>query len=210
IILCGGAVLFWALFTTRWRDALRLLHPAGIITFCVTALPWYILCASRNPDFFRVFIVEHNFKRYLTPEFQHIQPFWFYVPILALGLAPWVFLLLATRIGNSFEGSHAVEVFLLCFLLFTFIFFSASQSKLPGYILPAIPPVSVLIARAVANAQKARAIGVWAIGAVGSLFTLEAGLVLFSLRSSENWVQELQLPKLGAYFHVLSFGIGGL
>jgi 4-amino-4-deoxy-L-arabinose transferase-like glycosyltransferase len=30
IILCGGAVFFWALATRRWRDTLRLLHPAGI------------------------------------------------------------------------------------------------------------------------------------------------------------------------------------
>ncbi|PYT43588.1 MAG: hypothetical protein DMG47_13030 [Acidobacteria bacterium] len=71
IILCGGVVFFWALFTKRWRDAFRLLHPAAMASFCLTALPWYILCARRNPDFFRIFIIEHNFKRYLTPEFQH-------------------------------------------------------------------------------------------------------------------------------------------
>ena len=80
IILCGGAVFFWALFTKRWRDAFRLFHLAAIAAFCLTALPWYILCARRNPDFFRIFIIEHNFKRFLTPEFQHIQPFWFYIP----------------------------------------------------------------------------------------------------------------------------------
>jgi 4-amino-4-deoxy-L-arabinose transferase-like glycosyltransferase len=67
IILSGGAVFFWAYFTRRWRDAFRLLHPAAIASFCATALPWYILCARRNPDFLRVFIIEHNFKRYLTP-----------------------------------------------------------------------------------------------------------------------------------------------
>src|SRR5579883_2804694 len=73
IILSGGAVLLWASFTRRWRDAFRCLHPIAIASFCVAALPWYILCARRNPDFFRVFILEHNFKRFLTPEFQHIQ-----------------------------------------------------------------------------------------------------------------------------------------
>src|SRR5262249_38773883 len=41
LILCGGPVFFWAVFTKRWRDALRLLHPAAIAAFCVTALPWY-------------------------------------------------------------------------------------------------------------------------------------------------------------------------
>src|SRR6202795_4673309 len=89
IILCGGAVFVWALFTKRWLDALRLLPPAAFIAFCATALPWYIVCARRTPDFFRIFIIEHNFKRFLTPEFQHIQPFWFYVPVLLLALLPW-------------------------------------------------------------------------------------------------------------------------
>src|SRR5262249_5340484 len=94
IILIGGGVFFWALFTKRWRDAFRLLHPIAIVSFCATALPWYILCAQRNPDFFRVFIIEHNFKRYLTPEFQHIQPFWYYVPVLLAMFFPWIAILL--------------------------------------------------------------------------------------------------------------------
>src|SRR5690242_8540344 len=94
IILSGGAVFFWALFTKRWRDAFRLLHPIAIVSFCATALPWYILCARRNPDFFRVFIIEHNFNRFLTPEFHHIQPFWYYGPVLLIAFVPWTPLLL--------------------------------------------------------------------------------------------------------------------
>src|SRR5207248_1801785 len=94
IVLCGGAVFFWALLTKRRQDALRLLHPVAIAAFCATALPWYVLCARRNADFLRVFLIEHNFKRYLTPEFQHIQPFWFYVPVLLAALLPWLPLIL--------------------------------------------------------------------------------------------------------------------
>ncbi len=74
IILSGGAVFLWAAFTKRWRDAFRCLHPAAIIVFCLTALPLVHPLCPRNPDFFRIFIIEHNFKRFLTPEFQHIQP----------------------------------------------------------------------------------------------------------------------------------------
>ena len=57
------------------------------------ALPWYILCAMRNPDFLRVFIFQHNFERYLTPLFQHRQPFWFFIPITLLAILPWTALL---------------------------------------------------------------------------------------------------------------------
>ena len=91
LILAGGAILLWAALTKRWREALRLFHPIAIATFFLTCLPWYVLCARRNPEFFRVFIIEHNFKRYLTPEFQHIQPFWYYLPITIMALLPWLF-----------------------------------------------------------------------------------------------------------------------
>ncbi len=153
IVLSGGAVLLWAACTKRWRDALSCLHPLAIASFCLTALPWYILCAHRNPDFFRIFIIEHNFKRYLTLEFQHIQPFWFYIPILLIAFVPWTSLLL----WSGWQGLRHVRdarmipsfpFFLLSWAAFCLAFFSTSQSKLPGYILPAIPPIGLLIARA--------------------------------------------------------------
>jgi 4-amino-4-deoxy-L-arabinose transferase-like glycosyltransferase len=147
IILCGGAIFFWALFTKRWRDALRLFHPAAIAAFCVTALPWYILCARRNTDFFRIFIIEHNFKRYLTPEFQHIQPFWFYGPIIFLSIFPWSFLAvlgLVDLLRLNLPAKEPTSWFLLSWSAFTVFFFTISQSKLPGYILPALPPLVFL------------------------------------------------------------------
>src|SRR6266403_3015473 len=114
IILSGGAVFFWAIFTKRWRDAFRLFHPAAIASFCLTALPWYILCARRNPDFFHIFIIEHNFKRYLTPEFQHLQPLWFYIPILLIAFLPWVATLIwSASLGFRGRGHHRLTSFLL-------------------------------------------------------------------------------------------------
>jgi 4-amino-4-deoxy-L-arabinose transferase-like glycosyltransferase len=159
IILSGGAVFFWALFTKRWRDAFRLLHPVAIAAFSFTALPWYILCARRNPDFFRVFIIEHNFKRYFTPEFQHIQPFWFYGPILIAAFLPWTlgFILQfqwdkvpSPKPGNELQ----INLFFLSFGLCPLLFFSVSQSKLPGYIMPAVPPLTCLLASRVACALQ--------------------------------------------------------
>ena len=152
IILCGGAVFFWAMFTKRWRDAFRLFHPAAIAAFCLTALPWYILCARRNPDFFRIFIIEHNFKRFLTPEFQHIQPFWFYGAVLLIALLPWTALGVWSLVVGSVQFWRSKQLspnshFFLTWALFCLLFFSISKSKLPGYILPAIPAIVVLMTR---------------------------------------------------------------
>lgn len=153
IILSGSSVLLWAAFTKRWRDAFRCLHPVAIVSFCSTALPWYILCERRNPDFFRVFIIEHNFKRFLTPEFQHLQPFWYYIPILLLAFLPWALALLTAAWLGIFRYARGQRIspptsFLLCWAVFCVVFFSISKSKLPGYILPAIPAIGLLLARA--------------------------------------------------------------
>jgi 4-amino-4-deoxy-L-arabinose transferase-like glycosyltransferase len=151
IILSGGAVFFWALFTKRWRDAFRLFHPVAIASFSLTALPWYVLCAHRNADFFRIFIIEHNFKRYLTPEFQHIQPFWFYLPVQLVAFLPWTGILVWTAVagGVRYAKSRMLSpptAFLLCWSLFVILFFTLSKSKLPGYILPAVPALALLLA----------------------------------------------------------------
>ncbi len=152
IILSGGAIFFWALFTKRWRDAFRLFHPVALVSFCATALPWYILCARRNPDFFRIFIIEHNFKRFLTPEFQHIQPFWFMRPILcAVYFLGRIFFVwgavqeVSAKMRQKLQPRH-FDVCSYVWSAFPILFFTVSKSKLPGYILPAIPAIVALLA----------------------------------------------------------------
>src|ERR1041384_5421122 len=169
-ILTGGAVFFWATFTKRWRDAFRLLHPAAIASFCLTALPWYILCARRNPDFFRIFIIEHNFKRYLTPQFQHLQPFWFYGVVLPVAFLPWITVLVWSAVSRIRKRpSQPLTLFLISWSAFCIVFFSISQSKLPGYILPAIPAIGLLLARAVQSRQPSQTTTWRIFAAAGSL-----------------------------------------
>jgi 4-amino-4-deoxy-L-arabinose transferase-like glycosyltransferase len=205
VVLSGGAVLLWAIFTKRWRDALRCFHPVGITGFSVTSLPWYILCARRNPDFFRVFIIEHNFKRYLTPEFQHIQPFWFYLPVLLIAFLPWTATLVwaaarESRILWKDRRLSAIAVFLMSWACFCFLFFSASQSKLPGYILPAIPPIGLLLAVSCVRlpAQKQRVFR-W-LHVVLGLIAIASATALFS-----NWFvrTSIELPRARAAALVL-------
>ncbi len=191
VVLAGGAIGIWALATKRWRDAFRLAHPIAIATFCVIALPWYVLCAIRNPDFIHIFIFQHNFERYLTPLFQHRQPFWYFAPILILGLLPWTVGLWRAaqeglRLWREKSWSDSPGFFFACWAAFPFLFFSFSQSKLPGYILPAILPLALLIAigfgrtfysSAVSEARRASARLVnFSIGATWIVMALSAAL----------------------------------
>jgi 4-amino-4-deoxy-L-arabinose transferase-like glycosyltransferase len=166
VLLAGGAMALWALATSRWRAAFRLMHPVAIGAFCVVALPWYVLCASRNPDFIRIFIFQHNFQRYLTPVFQHKQPFWFFGWITLLAMLPWTVLLIPAaqeglRLWREKTWRDSPGFFFACWAIFPILFFSASQSKLPGYILPAIPALALLCSVGVARAfQRSRAASV--------------------------------------------------
>lgn len=151
ILLAGGSVALWALATRKWRAAFRLAHPVAIVACCVVALPWYAICAYRNPDFLRVFILQHNFERYLTPLFRHQQPFWFFGPIVLLALLPWTILLWPAaqeglRLWRDKAWHNSPGFFFACWAVFPVLFFSLSQSKLPSYILPAIPAITLLCA----------------------------------------------------------------
>jgi 4-amino-4-deoxy-L-arabinose transferase-like glycosyltransferase len=180
IILAGGATLLWAALTRQWLAPFRFLHPLVIAAFCATSLPWYVLCAMRNPDFLRVFIWQHNFERYLTPVFEHRQPFWFYGYILLLAVFPWIFFF-CTALFDAFlrlkrrAPLESIDTFFACWAIFPVLFFSLSRSKLPGYILPAIPPLIILLGRWVSRTMESKPrIMRSVIGWTGALLLLAA------------------------------------
>ena len=162
VILAGGAIGIWALATQNWRAAFRLGHPVGIAAFCLVALPWYAVCARRNPDFLKVFIFQHNFERYLTPVFQHKQPFWFFGPITVLALLPWTVFSIGSlqegmRLWREKSWASSPGFFFACWAVFPIVFFSFSQSKLPSYILPAVPALALITCLGAIRAfQRAR------------------------------------------------------
>jgi 4-amino-4-deoxy-L-arabinose transferase-like glycosyltransferase len=103
----------------------------------------------RNPQFVRVFIFEHNLERYSTNLFQHRQPFWYFIPVVLIAILPWVVFAIAAlvrAIRESIQTRSSFELFFALWAIVPVVFFSFSQSKLPGYILPAIPAFAILTA----------------------------------------------------------------
>jgi 4-amino-4-deoxy-L-arabinose transferase-like glycosyltransferase len=189
VILAAGAIGLWALATGRWREALKLAHPVAIVSFCIVALPWYVICALRNPDFLRVFIFQHNFERYLTPMFQHKQPFWFFGPIFIAAMLPWAILLWPTiqeglELWREKSWRDSPGFFFACWTFFPIFFFSLSQSKLPSYILPAIPSAALLCAVAMVRTfedGRRRVLPV-AIGLAATWIALAIAALIFMRR----------------------------
>ena len=140
----------FALTQRSWRIITGSLWPPAVALFLAIASPWYVLVQLRNPQFFHVFILEHNLARFGTNMFHHPEPFWYYLPVSLLAWLPWVVFVVAAiawSIRNlSAPESDTLNLFLLIWIPAVIIFFSISNSKLPGYILPAIPPGILLLA----------------------------------------------------------------
>ncbi|HEX8501000.1 MAG TPA: glycosyltransferase family 39 protein [Pyrinomonadaceae bacterium] len=151
VVIPSGVVVVYFVLRRRWPGLLRLGVLWGAPLALLAAATWYGPVTARHGHaFVDEFFVQHHFARYVSNRFHHPQPFWFYVPVL-LGLAlPWTFFLLGGVAGAAGVNARAedaaskLRVLALAWLLVPLLFFSASGSKLPGYVLPAVPGAALL------------------------------------------------------------------
>ena len=124
----------------------------GLPFALIVATCWYGPMIYRHGGtFIDQFIVQHHFARFLSNKYHHPQPFYFYVPVMLLMALPWTVVLLAGFASSrrwSWRGRGPVDlmrVFALSWVVVPLVFFSLSKSKIPGYILPALPAAALLI-----------------------------------------------------------------
>lgn len=157
--LAAVVLVFFAAVMREARLIVRTLWLPGILLFCAVALPWYVAVQLQNPRFFREFILEHNLARFSSDLYHHRQPFWYYLPVTALAIVPWTVFVIAAvahslRVWWAERRTVRTEpdlelqfrIFACCWLIVPVVFFTISQSKLPGYILPVLPAGAVLLA----------------------------------------------------------------
>ncbi len=165
LLLPGLVVVVFLLLTDHWRSWLRWRSLLAMVAlFLGVSAPWYTAAAVVNGgDFLGGFLGFSNLQRFTTVLYDHPGPPWFYLPWLVLLVLPWsLFLPLAIaaqgfwrlrrwRSGSANpadeEGAPAeLGLFLLLWMVLVVAFFSAAATKLPGYILPALPAASLLVA----------------------------------------------------------------
>jgi 4-amino-4-deoxy-L-arabinose transferase-like glycosyltransferase len=157
-----------------WRIAFRD-QLAFVAVVLAVGLPWYVLVCCRLPEFARHFLWEHNVLRFAQP-FDHVQPVWFYLPILLGGLLPVALLgpglmrFLLSGQSRDVESRSPELGYLLLAAGSCVLFFSLSGCKLPTYVLPAFAPLCLAAGCGIAarHWQQHRALPIM-LGACGLL-----------------------------------------
>ncbi len=155
VALAGLVALAYVATVGEWQPLKRLLWNPALLVYFGVAAPWYLLCFQQNGyGFIEEFFLRHNLQRFTSAAIGHPQPFWFYVPVLAAGIFPWTPLLLLPLLEIVRKGLRSVlanrqTAFLFYWVVLPFAFFSISRNKLPGYLLPVLPPLTLWIAHIV-------------------------------------------------------------
>jgi 4-amino-4-deoxy-L-arabinose transferase-like glycosyltransferase len=174
LLVLGGLILA----TRQWRSAREMVSPLALGAFVVVSAPWYIaILVDQGRNFIDVFVLDHNLQRFTSTIHHHPGPFWYYLPILLAGLFPWSGLAVPGLAWVRPKSSRS-DLFVALWLGLPLVFFSVAGSKLPGYILPCVPPLAILMGRAAERLVSAAAPERYLSGRVTALVGLALGALV--------------------------------
>ena len=202
VVLTGLTLLLFGWRQADGRALLRCLRPwPGLLFTALVALPWYALeLLVEGQPFWDSFFGYHNLQRFTGVVNHHLQPWWFFLPVLVVASLPFTPLLLAGWLAalrqprrSARPAAQSLPLFAACWLLAVLLFFTLAATKLPSYWIPATPAAGLLIAWAALapGTLRGRAGGVLR-GATALL------LALFSagLAASSRWIPLINDPEL--------------
>ena len=187
VVIPTMVIGLWLVLRWRWRTVVALLSLPGLALFLLVAGPWFVAMQQRFDGFLHYFFVVQHFQRFAAGGFNNAQPFWFYPVVLALLSLPSLLWARGLWARGYFSAPAApphgaVRQLMALAVTSVLLFFSLPQSKLLGYILPAVPPLAWLMADAsiMASAAPARRRWWWATLAFSALLGLAvvAGLTV--------------------------------
>jgi 4-amino-4-deoxy-L-arabinose transferase-like glycosyltransferase len=153
VLALGIGFCFWlqderGIILRRWHVL------PGLIITAALSIPWFWLAFKQNGyAFLATFFINHNLARYVTDIHHHSAPIYYYPPVMMALFFPWSgwLAMLVSRSPDKFKWLRNWRqwdpgmVFLACWFLFPMVFFSLSDSKLAGYILPSLPPLALIM-----------------------------------------------------------------
>jgi len=222
------AILIVAAFAAlrrEWSIIKRSFWWPGVVLYFAIVLPWFIAVQHQNPTFFREFFLEHNLERFATNRYQHEQPFWYYLVVVLLAVMPWTVIAMRALVDGIQTSvaewrlrrtnpskprrmpkrpGDAFPEFLVLWALIPIVFFSFSESKLPGYILPSIPPITILTGDYLFRCRQ-RGLNRWVLLGHSVLCGV---MTMFAMLLPWFVVHGPQMPPLHAFAAALLASIG--
>jgi len=186
----------------RWKEFLILPVPV-LLTAVAVIVPWGIAIHRAQPDFWHYFVfVEHLNRFFGGVEAQHPEPWYYFIPVLLVGMMPAGLLIPAAGFVGKDVWKGLIKLpmyrYSLCFLIMPLLLFSCSSGKLPTYILCCFAPAAILIAagvRAYFNSGGHHRSYNWTMSAWGSGLIV-AGACLIAVRVFPGLVAPGVLAKL--------------
>jgi 4-amino-4-deoxy-L-arabinose transferase-like glycosyltransferase len=190
LVIPVGVVGLYYLFRRRLpdRDALMSLFWGIPLALAVAAI-WYAPVIWKHGWLFvDQFFVQQHFARYVTNKYRHPGPLYYYLIVIPLLALPWsVFLIEGIvsirtwrwRLDDPLiDPINKLRLFVLAWLAVPLVFFSFSGSKLPGYILPVLPAVALMVGERLSRDKSDAGNSNWAIRATAAMFVVSASLTV--------------------------------
>ena len=116
IVFPGAIIFLYLLFMGQLKEILRMHVIRGLLLYFVLATPWYYaMYTVHGMEFINTFLGFHNLTRFTTAEHANRVTFWYYFPVIILGLFPWTGMLLQS-IKASIQDSRIDDMRNLIFL----------------------------------------------------------------------------------------------
>ncbi|HEX6437452.1 MAG TPA: glycosyltransferase family 39 protein [Candidatus Binatia bacterium] len=157
LLIPGLIIFFYLLIANRWSNLGSVYLIPGALLFLALVTPWYLLAEARNSGFIRYYLWDEHFGRFATASFDREEPWYFFLGVLVVGFLPWSALLPSVIRRYWSQSLDDRKIFLIVWSTVPLVLFSVSRSKLPHYILPIFPALSILTATTLSSMFQNRA-----------------------------------------------------
>jgi len=147
VAIPGMVFTVYSITAWDWKIWKRLHIISGSILFLAITAPWFVLIAQRNPEFLEFFFIHEHLQRFTQTAHSRTGPIYFFLPLLLLGFLPWIAQVPGAIAQTWRERNREFSSgwLLTCWFVVILGFFSISQSKLPGYIIPLFPALALIV-----------------------------------------------------------------
>jgi 4-amino-4-deoxy-L-arabinose transferase-like glycosyltransferase len=164
----------------------------GLALTLIISAPWFVAMTIREPGFFDFYFIGEHLRRAFVTDYSHSEAFYFYVPVLAVGLLPWS--MLVPFLTWRSTPRNPARRFCVVAASVTIVAFSCASAKLIPYVLPAVAPLAVLIADGLVSCAWPETVAGARLRTPDSRILIESGLLL-ALMGAAVMIAAIESPQ---------------